>query len=73
MREANYIVVEKTDEGIILRDIGPWDKYKTITNAAESVVAGLGDIGGRRVFYYDSEGELTDSWLKMESLQALPA
>ena len=59
-REANYEVVESTDERIVLRDIGPWDRYMTITNAAESVVAGLGDIGSRRVFYYDSDSELTE-------------
>lgn len=59
-REANYDVVEQNDQRIVLRDIGPWDQYMTITNAAESVVAGLGDIGSRRVFYYDSDGELTE-------------
>lgn len=63
-REANYQVVESTDERIVLRDVGPWDRYMTITNAAESVVAGLGDIGNRRVFYYDSEGELTELVVK---------
>ena len=64
MREANYKVIESTDERIVLLDIGPWDRYMTITNAAESVVADLGDIGSRRVFYYDSDSELTELLVK---------
>lgn len=63
-QQANYLVLEKTDERIVLQDIGPWDKYMTITNAAENVVASLGDIGNRRVFYYDSDGEMTELLIK---------
>lgn len=61
MRTANYQLVRKTDKELVLRDIGPWDKYLTITNAAEQVVKEmLPVLDGRRLFYYDSEDELTE-------------
>lgn len=65
--KANYLVREKTAERIILQDLGPWDQYATITNAAENVIAEverLYGIGTRQVFYYDSEGELTELLVK---------
>ena len=69
MREqrANYEVLENTPDHILLQDIGPWGKYMTITNAAESVVQEVDQkygIGSRRVFYYDSENELTELLVK---------
>ncbi len=63
-KEANYMIRDRTDERIVLQDIGPWDEFMTITNAAEWVIESLGDIGGRRVFYYDSDGELTELLVK---------
>jgi hypothetical protein len=43
---------------LVIRDIGPWDSHPTVTNAAEEVVADLAKrLGGRRLFYYDSEGQ----------------
>jgi hypothetical protein len=67
---ANYEIVEETPARIVLRDIGPWDKYMTITNAAESVIEWFaqrpGGIGCRRVFYYDSAGELDELLVKDE-------
>lgn len=61
MRRANYHVVVKTDAYMVLRDVGPWSRYPTITNDAERVLEDLRPIlGGRRLFYYDSEGELTE-------------
>ncbi len=61
MRRSNFEVVEITDKQIVLRDLGPWDEFMTITNNAENVVNLLRDkIGNRRLFYYDSEGELTE-------------
>jgi len=62
--QANYQILENTAEHIILQDMGPWDKYMTITNAAESVIASLSNIGSRRVFYYDSEDVLTELLVK---------
>lgn len=61
MRNANYEVVERNDDYLIIRDIGPWDRYMTITNAAEAVVAELVPrLDGRRLYYYDSEGSLDE-------------
>jgi hypothetical protein len=58
MRHANYSIVEDTDKHIVLRDLGPWDQYPTITNDAEAVVEDLAqELGGRRLFYIDSEGQ----------------
>ena len=66
-RKANYVVRAKTEERIVLEDVGPWDRYMTITNAAESVVAEVErdyGIGSRRLFYYDSDGEMTELLVK---------
>jgi len=64
MRWANYDIVERTPQAVTLRDLGPWDKYLTITNAAEEVVENLSRLGiiteGQRLLYYDSGNELTE-------------
>lgn len=64
MRTASFEIVEQTAQAVTLRDLGPWDKYPTITNAAEEVVADLSRKGvikeGQRLLYYDSENELTE-------------
>lgn len=58
MQKANYAIIEQTDEFVLLRDVGPHDKYMTITNAAEAVVAEIASLlGNRRLEYIDSEGE----------------
>jgi len=66
MRHANFERVddETTPEVLVIRDLGPWDEHPTITNDAEYVVnllwldRMLDD--GRRLVYYDSEGELAE-------------
>ena len=67
---ANYEIVEATPTRIVLRDLGPWDQNMTITNAAESVIEEISKkcngIGSRRVFYYDSEGDLDELLVKNE-------
>jgi hypothetical protein len=64
MRKANYDIMVQTPQGIILRDLGPWDKYLTITNAAEEVVEELVSQGilkeGQKLLCHDSEGDLTE-------------
>ena len=65
--KAHYNLKEITPERIVLEDVGPWDRYMTITNAAESVVEELQQnygIDNRRVYYYDSESELTELLVK---------
>ncbi len=64
MRRANYAIVSNTPEVLTLGDLGPWDEYMTITNAAEDVVEELSRAGtlkeGQRLLYYDSENDLTE-------------
>ncbi len=56
--KANYKILEETPDHILIQDIGPWDKFKTVTNAAEEVVTEmLPLLGDRRLDYIDSEGE----------------
>lgn len=60
-RPANYRVVEDTPEKLVLEDLGSWGRHFTITNDAENVVNELrGRLQGRKLFYFDSEGELTE-------------
>lgn len=62
-RDPNFVVVKESSTFIIIRDVGPWDKHRTITNGAEECVAELfADyrLGSRRVGYYDSEGQLDE-------------
>lgn len=54
---ANWVIREATEDYVIIEDVGPWDKFKSVTNAAESVVEELVEYGldGRRLYYLDSE------------------
>lgn len=59
--KANYLTVKETDRFILIRDVGPWSKFQTITNAAEDVVEELREkLNGRRLLYYDSLGDLDE-------------
>jgi len=61
MRRANYIVVEETPEMLRIQDVGPWDTYLSVTNAAEGVVEELAPVlNGRRLEYIDSSGDLDE-------------
>lgn len=56
---SNYRVLSSSDTELVIEDLGPWTRYMTVTNNAESVVAELhrsGQLGDRRLFYYDSDG-----------------
>jgi hypothetical protein len=60
-KHANFAIVEDTARHLLIRDIGPWNVYPTVTNDAEEVVKKLAPIlGDRRLFYFDSEGELDE-------------
>lgn len=67
-RRANYEILRKHRhvEGlgaVVLKDIGPHDRYLTITNAAEDVVRELhaaGELGDKRLFYIDTDGCLDE-------------
>lgn len=59
--KPNYEIVEdeSTNDLLVIRDLGPWDKHKTITNDVENVVKELVAnrmlLGNRKLVYYDSE------------------
>jgi hypothetical protein len=60
---ANYDILEfeSNDQELIILDLGPWNKFSTVTNAAEQVVRELAPtLQGRRLLYYDSEGRLDE-------------
>lgn len=66
MPSARYSVIDDTPQHLVIQDDGPWDKYLTITNAAEQVVEELSvRLAGRRLFYIDSLGQLDE--LKVDS------
>ena len=65
MRRSNYQVVENTDDYLVIRDLGPWDQYLTVTNDADEVVGELvKTLNGRRLEYYDSDGERAEIFIK---------
>lgn len=66
-REANYVIVKDDflqEEPLVIKDVGPWDQFMTVTNAAEWVVEQLVQQGklppGRRLWCYDSNGDLDE-------------
>jgi hypothetical protein len=58
------IVAEECDENrVVIRDIGPWNTYSTITNDAERVVLEMHlhfALGRKRLLYYDSDRNLDE-------------
>ena len=64
-RRANYETVADTSSFLVIRDVGPWDQYPTVTNDADAVVAELApQLNGRRLLYYDSEDDLMELLVK---------
>lgn len=67
-RNANYTIVAVGLDRVVIRDVGPWDKYLSVTNDAENVVRELAGNAllrpGRRLFYYDSDGQLDEILFK---------
>lgn len=61
---SNFTILTNTADVIVLKDLGPWDIFKTITNDAEAVVSYLYKssqaTGSKRIVYYDSEEEATE-------------
>jgi hypothetical protein len=61
MLRASYRIEEQTDEKIVIRDVGR--ECMSVTNDAEAVVRDLqrnGMLDKRRLFYYDSDGQLDE-------------
>ena len=62
--KSNFTILTNTTQMIVLKDLGPWDHFKTITNDAENVIKYLHQSGRllpltKQVVYHDSEGEPT--------------
>ncbi len=60
-RRSNYEIIEdQPGKPLVIRDLGPWHLFLSVTNDAENVVAELfmkGKLyGSRRLFYFDSDG-----------------
>lgn len=58
---AQYRIEEQTDDKIVIRDVGR--DCMSVTNDAEAVVRDLqrnGMLDGRRLFYYDTDGQLDE-------------
>ncbi len=54
---AHYLIVTENSQYMLLRDVGPWNEYKTVTNAAENVISELAHrLGSRKLYYIDSDG-----------------
>ena len=57
MRPPRFVVIEDTMTCLVIQDLGPWDRYPSVTNAAEWVVEMLAPrLRGRRLEYIDSVG-----------------
>ena len=62
---ANYAVVDDSDDILVIKDIGPWSNYPTVTNDAEAVVEELSPrLNGRRLYYFDSDKEIGELFIK---------
>ncbi len=66
MNHPHYKIDEMTETHVLLRDLGPWHQYLTITNDAEHVVAEvLPLLGKRKLLVIDSLGD-TDELLVVD-------
>lgn len=62
---SDYAIIVQDDKRVLIKDLGPWDKYMTVTNAAEWVVDELAPmLNGRELHYIDSEGDLDQLLVK---------
>ena len=55
-----YVRCGRPDGIVILRDLGPWDEFKTITNAPEWTVENVCNDypSTKMILYYDSSGKI---------------
>lgn len=77
MKTPRYAVVgNSVGHPLIVQDLGPWDRFPTITNAVEELLAGLMEKGllesGRRLLYYDSENSLDELVLDWNQANGTP-
>lgn len=60
-RGARFRIEATYADRVVIRDVGPWDERKSVTNDAEAVVQALVPaLGQRRLFYYDTDNVLDE-------------
>lgn len=67
MVAPNCVLIDESDKFLLFKDCGPWDTFPTVTNAAEvliEILVKIGALNSRRVFYFDSEGDLGEILIK---------
>ena len=61
MKRSNYVINSEDENQIVLKDLGPWDQYLTITNDAENIIEELSAEQKEKIIYYfDSNSVLTE-------------
>lgn len=59
MISANFRVLFTSDDIVVIKDIGPWSVFATVTNSVENVVSNLAYLNviknTTRLFYIDSD------------------
>ena len=62
--KCNFVIEKNNLTYLLVKDIGPWNKYKSITNDIENLVKFLyerGTLYNEKVFeYIDSEDEICE-------------
>lgn len=65
IKDVNFEVIDDLPDMLLIKDLGPWDQFSTVTNAVEQVVTELaGRLGKRRLCYIDSEGNTDEILVK---------
>jgi len=63
--KANYKIITNTNIFLLLKDIGPHDKFLSITNDAENVVKKVAPVLDDRFLYYiDTNNEISELIVK---------
>lgn len=61
-RKSNYEIIHSSPKLCVIKDVGPWDEFLSVTNDAENVVAELYReafiSNDTMLLYYDSCGQL---------------
>jgi hypothetical protein len=63
LKTPRFKILSQGPDRITIRDVGPHDRFPTVTNAAEETVAELFEIkalGDRQLLCYDTDGELSE-------------
>ena len=64
LERSRFKIVSHENDRLIIRDLGPWDRFKTITNNAECVVGYLYEreiiSPSQKLFYFDSDNRLDE-------------